>query len=171
MKTLNKIRFEPASGKGTLYIQDGNFRSAKDISLSSLQEDEQQGAQASLAWLQQLAQSNGFASIEWVYITKMDDVVSQWSEPETIEQEVTEEVIIPVPEGSPEGTEPEVTTRTVTVQTTGPSIPLAYSPSFALHFYGKNEEGYDGQIETISNPGQEAGAMQSLWATLQASIS
>ena len=167
MKTLNKIRFEPASGKGTLYIQDGNFRSVKDITLSSLQEDEQQGAQASLAWLQQLAQSNGFASIEWVYISRLPDQASKYSEEQVIETEVTEEVVIPVPEGAPEGTLPETTTRTVIQRTVIPPSPIEYSPCFGVHFHGKNGEGFDGSFETLSVPGDETLAMNSLWNALQ----
>jgi predicted carbohydrate-binding protein with CBM5 and CBM33 domain len=136
MKTLNKIRFEPSTGKGTLYIESNGFRAVHGLTLSSLPEASQQGAQVALQWLTALATANGFANVEWVFITKQNAMPSAWSEPDE--------------EGS--------------------SYPTAYSPSFALQFFGRNADGYEGQLETNSIPGTETDAMDSLWQSLADSL-
>jgi hypothetical protein len=133
MKRLNKIRFEPATGAGTLYIESNGFRAVQGLALASLPEASQTGAQVALAWLTALAAANGFASVEWVFIEKKPDAPSAWSEPDE--------------EGS--------------------SYPTAFSPSFALQFFGRNVDGYEGQLETNSIPGAETDAMDSLWSILQ----
>jgi hypothetical protein len=132
MKTLNKIRFEPSTGKGTLYIESNGFRAVQGLTLASLPAASQTGAQVALQWLNALALDNGFAVVEWVFIEKKPDAPSAWSEPD-------EE---------------------------GATYPTAYSPSFALQFFGHNADGYHGQLETTSIPGAETDAMDALWSIL-----
>jgi hypothetical protein len=136
MKQLNKIKFEPQSGKGTLYIEQNGFRAVQELALASLPEASQTGAQAALQWLTDLAEASGFASIEWVFITKQGAVPTAWSDPDA----------------------------------EGVTYPTAYSPSFALHFFGRNADGYEGQLETVSVPGNETDAMDALWQSLADSL-
>jgi hypothetical protein len=136
MKTLNKIRFEPATGAGTLYIESNGFRAVQGLALTSLPEASQTGAQVALQWLTALAAANGFASVEWVFIEQKPPAPSAWSEPD--DDDVT--------------------------------YPTAFSPTFALQFFGRNADGYEGQLETTSVPGAETDAMDTLWSILESGL-
>jgi hypothetical protein len=81
MKTLNQIHFIPPA-TGTLYFADGLFHGHQTLPLESLPGDMQEAVGGAMAWLAGMAAPMGFASISQVWMRRVADVVTEWSEPE-----------------------------------------------------------------------------------------